>query len=227
MEPLQKLEALSNQYNLQLQHNDRLFYSKYLYRLEIILYQYRYPELMRVPTIDYWGYKVDTHHHTSFVGTVRKYAVKQGDRVRLEFKTLNYYSNDLDTIEKLIAYVNRLTKKQDTTDVMLELGSIRYFPGTVLERNIRYRKKRLPYGKYRFQILGERMDYEQYNDWANWAAQYPYAIRINNNGAIRRWGTWCGESIGYITDEKMLQLVQFKLGSHINKVIEFQLRETE
>jgi hypothetical protein len=25
----------------------------------------------------------------------------------------------------------------------------------------------------------------------------------------------------------MLQLVQFKLGSHINKIIEFQLRETE
>ena len=227
MEPLQKLEALSNQYNLPLQHNDRLFYSKYLYRLEVILYQYSYPELMRVSTIDYLGWKVDTEHHTSFVGTVRKYAEKQGDRVRLEFKTLNYYSNDLDTIEKLIAYVNRLAAKQDTIDKMVELGSIRYFPGTVLERNIRYRKKRLPYGKYRFQILGERMDYEQYMDWSNWAAQYPDTIRVNNNDAIRRWGTWCGESIGYITDEKMLQLVQFRLGSHINKIIEFQLRETE
>ena len=71
------------------------------------------------------------------------------------------------------------------------------------------------------------MNYEQYNDWAVWAAQYPDTIRVNDSNTIRRWGTWCGESIGYIVDEKMLQFVQFKLGSHINKVIEFQLRETE
>mgnify|MGYP001156858410 FL=1 len=229
MEPLQKLEALSNQHNLQLQHNDRLFYSKYLYRLEVILYQYRYPELMRVPTIDSWGFKVDTEHHTSFIGTVRKYAKKQGDRVRVEYRTLNYYCNDVATIEKLIAYVNRLTDKQDTPmDKMVELGSIRYFPGSILERNIRYRKKRLPYGKYRFQILGERMDSEQYYDWCNWAKQYPDSILApTRDHGYRHFGTWCGESIGYIVDEKMLQFVQFKLGSHINKVIEFQLRETE
>ena len=228
MEPLQKLEALSNQYNLPLQHNDRLFYSKYLYRLEVILYQYRYPELMRVPTIDSWGFKIDTEHHTSFVGTVRKYAKKQGDRVRVEYRTLNYYCNDVITIEKLIAYVNRLGAKQDTPiEKMVELGSVCYFPGTIQEPNIRYRKKRLPYGKYRFQILGERMELEQFTDWANWAKQYPDTIRVNDSDTVRRWGTWCGESIGYILDEKMLQFVQFKLGSHINKVIEFQLRETE
>ena len=229
MEPLQKLEAMSNQYNLPLQHNDRLFYSKYLYRLEIIMYQYGYPDLMRVPTINELAYKVDTEHRMAFTHTLRRYADQNDDRMRVERgKYLNYYTNDIASIEKLINYVLRLKRREDDlADTMLDLNSIRYFPGTVTERNIRYRKKRLPYGKYHFQILGNRMDHEQYMDWANWAKQYPDHIRINDNSAVRRWGTWCGESIGYITDEKMLQLVQFKLGSHINKIIEFQLRETE
>jgi len=228
MEPLQKLEALSSQHNLPLQHNDRLFYGKYLYRLSIYGYRYHYPQLMRVPTINNLGWKVDTEYHTSFTTTLRRFADKWGDRVRVETQTLNYYTDSVDRIQKLIEYVNRLKQKEeDVTDLMLDLVAIRYFPGTVLERNIRYRKKRLPYGKYYFQILGERMNHEQYMDWANWAKQYPDHIRINDNSAVRRWGTWCGESIGYITDEKMLQLVQFKLGSHINKIIEFQIRETE
>ena len=228
MEPLQKLEALSNQHNLPLQHNDRLFYGKYLYRLSIYGYRYHYPQLMRVPTIDNLGWKVDTEFRTSFTTTLRRFADKWGDRVRVETQTLNYYTDSVDRIQKLIEYVNRLKhKEEDVTDLMLDLVAIRYFPGTVTERNIRYRKKRLPHGKFRFQILGERMTHDQYRDWELWAKQYPDTIRVNDSNAIRRWGTWCGESIGYITDEKMLQLVQFKLGSHINKIIEFQLRETE
>ena len=228
MEPLQKLEALSNQYNLPLQHNDRLFYGKYLYRLSIYGYRYHYPQLMRVPTIDNLGWKVDTEFRTSFTTTLRRFADKWGDRVRVETQTLNYYTDSVDRIQKLIEYVNRLKRKEeDVTDLMLDLVAIRYFPGTVTERNIRYRKKRLPHGKFRFQILGERMTHDQYRDWELWAKQYPDTIRVNDSNAIRRWGTWCGESIGYITDEKMLQLVQFKLGSHINKIIEFQLRETK
>jgi len=227
MEQLQKLEALSNQYNLPLQHNDRLFYGKYLFRLSVHMYRYHYPQLMRVPTIDNWGWKIDTEYSTSFTTTLRRYANKWGDRVRVESQTLNYYSDNLDRIQKLVEYVTRLKiKEDDITDLMLDLIAIRYFPGTVIERNIRYRKKRLPYGKFRFQILGERMSYEQFSDWANWSAQYPDQIKTNSNDTIRRWGTWCGESIGYISDEKMLQLVQFKLGSYINKIVEYQIKET-
>ncbi len=228
MEPLQKLEALSSQHNLPLQHNDRLFYGKYLYRLSIYGYRYHYPQLMRVPTINNLGWKVDTEYHTSFTTTLRRFADKWGDRVRVETQTLNYYTDSVDRIQKLIEYVNRLKhKEEDVTDLMLDLVAIRYFPGTVTERNIRYRKKRLPHGKFRFQILGERMTHDQYRDWELWAKQYPDTIRVNDSNAIRRWGTWCGESIGYITDEKMLQLVQFKLGSNINKIVEYQIRETE
>ena len=228
MEPLQKLEALSNQHNLPLQLNDRLFYGKYLYRLSIYGYRYHYPQLMRVPTIDNLGWKVDTEFRTSFTTTLRRFADKWGDRVRVETQTLNYYTDSVDRIQKLIEYVNRLKhKEEDVTDLMLDLVAIRYFPGTVTERNIRYRKKRLPHGKFRFQILGERMTHDQYRDWELWAKQYPDTIRVNDSSAIRRWGTWCGESIGYITDEKMLQLVQFKLGSNINKIVEYQIKETE
>jgi len=226
MELSHKLEALSNQYNLPLQHNDRLFYGKYLYRISVHMYRYHYPQLMRVPTIDNWGWKIDTEYGTSFTSTLRRYASKWGDRVRVESQTLNYYSDNLDRIQKIIEYVTRLKiKEDDITDLMLDLIAIRYFPGTVIERNIRYRKKRLPYGKFKYQILGERMTYEQYTDWANWSAQYPDHIRTTNNDTIRRWGTWCGESIGYITNEKMLQLVQFKLGSYINKIVEYQIKE--
>ena len=226
MEALQKLEALSSQHNLTLLHNDRLFYSKYLYRLELWLYKYRYPELMRVPTIDMWGYKVDSHIHNSFIGGMRKYAKKSGDKVRVEFKTLNYYTNDIETIEKIIAYVKRLQDKQeDITESMVELHSIKYFPGSILERNIRYRKKRLPYGKYKFQILGERLTADQYTDWQNWANNYPDSIRVESD-VYKKYGTWCGESLGYILNDSMLRLAQFKLGSSINKIVEFQLRET-
>tara|TARA_R110001592_G_scaffold43527_3_gene140975 strand:+ start:5964 stop:6542 length:579 start_codon:yes stop_codon:yes gene_type:complete len=192
------------------------------------MYQYRIPELMKVRTVDWWGYKVDTEIQKSFSGTVRRFAKRHDDRVRVERSTLNYYTSDLDNIDQVIQYVNRINNKEsDITDTTLELASVRYFPGTITQTNIHYRKKRLPYNKFKFQILGERMTFEQYTDWANWAKQYPKDIRLTHSDNIRRWGTWCGENIGYITSDKLLQLVQFKLGSNINKIIEYQIRETK
>lgn len=226
MEALTKLEVLSNQHNLQLQHNDRLFYGKYLYRLSVLMYQYSYPELLRVPTIDLWGYKVDTEIRRSFTGTLRRFANKHSDRVRVEGTTVNYYTDDIGRIQKVVEYVDRLkNKEEDVTDTMVDLVGIRYFPGTIAQRNIHYRKKRLPYNKFKFQIVGERMSYEEFTNWARWASQYPDDIRINNSDLIRKWGTWCGENIGYIANDKLLQLVQFKLGSKVNKIIEYQIRE--
>jgi len=232
MEPSQKLEALSSQYNLPLQHNDRLFYNKHLYRLSVHMFRYAYPELMRVPTIDNWGWKVDTEYRTSFVTTLRKYCKKNTDRIRIENTVngaiLNYYTDDLDRLKKIIDYVLRLKSKEDDVDsIMLDLLGIRYFPGTIQERNIHYRKKSLPYGKFKFQIQGERLEREEFENWAAWADQYPDDIKINNKHNTRAWGTWCGDNIGYISTEKMLQLVKFKLGSNINKIIEYQIKETK
>ena len=68
------------------------------------------------------------------------------------------------------------------------------------------------------------MEPDAYYDWTAWAI-HPGQYINNDRHGYRRWGTWCGEGIGYVIDEKMLQLVQFKLGPNINKIIEFQLRE--
>lgn len=226
MEPIRKLEALSNQYSLLLEHNDRVFFNKYLYRISVYMYRYAYPELMRVDTVDSWAWKVDTRWRTSFTSTLRRFARQHDDRVRQEYQTINYYTNSVDTIQKIIEYINRLNSKaDDPLDLALDIKGIRYYPGSVLERNIHYRKKRLPYGKFQFQIVGERMTAEQYYDWCTWAEQYPDSIRLKKGNTFRKWGTWCGEAIGHVRDDKMLQLVQFKLGSNINKIIEFKIRK--
>ena len=77
----------------------------------------------------------------------------------LNTPTLNYYTNEIDTMVKIADYVDRIhSRQEEIVDNMVELRSIRYFPGTVAERNIRFRKRRLPHGKYKFLILGERME---------------------------------------------------------------------
>jgi len=244
MEPQQKLQKILVENALTSKYNDRLFYSKYLYRLEIIIYQYHIPEIYQVKTINSWGYKVDTTHQTNFVTTIRKYAKKQKDRVRLEHgRYLNYYTNELGNLEEIIKYVKRLKKKEDDfTNTMIDIGGICVFPGNTTERNIRYRKNHLPYKKYKFQILGKRMEHAEVIEWREWAIQYPDTIKLSNYGFhgtvqypstswgslwSRNTGIWSGEPLAYITDEKMLHLVQFKLGSNINRIIEFQIRELE
>jgi len=227
MDQQQKMEALAYQNNLPLAHNDRLFHTKYLYRLSILMYAYKFPQLMNVPTIDENAYRVDSVRGINFIFAVRKYAWKHQDRTRLENKTLNYYTSDIGRLEEIIKYIQRLKGKEtDSVEQMIEFGELKYFPGSVTERNIHYRKKRLPFGKFKFQILSERMDVTEYTSWKSWAEQYPNDIRLpngiyNNN----TWGTWAGEAIGYISTDKILQLIQFKLGSKINKIIEYRIKD--
>ena len=69
-------------------------------------------------------------------------------------------------------------------------------------------------------------------DWVTWAGQDAYKgkILVDNVGVrdiIYNVGLWSGESLGYVADEKTLQLCQFKLGSNINKVIEYQIKENK
>jgi len=244
MEQLQRLKTLLDQNNLPLKYNDRLFYSEYLYRLEIVMHKFHIPEIYTIKTINAWGHKVDVTHRTNFIGTVRKFAKKQKDRVRVEFggpcHYLNYYTNSLDNIQEIINYVSRLKKKEkEEADSIIDLGSITAFPGKISERNIRYRKKRLPYNKFKFQILGDRMDHEEIINWREWALQYPDKIKLCKYGdhaiqTSRQWGIWKrttgiwpGEALAYIIDEKMLHLVQFKLGANIKKIIEFQIKDIE
>lgn len=228
MEQQQKLEALAKQHLLPLEHNDRLFFGHYLYRLQVYMYQWRTQDLYSVPTVNWEALRYDSIYNQSFPSQVRRHANKHGDRVRIEaYKHLNYYTNNLDNIKLIIEYVNRINSKHEVVDQPLEVRDIRYFPGTLLERNIRYRKKRLPYGKFQFQILAERMPKEDWNSWRSWAEQYPDKIRLEESNYPRRYGTWSGEPLAYVEDEKMLQLIQFKLGSNIQKIIEYQIKENK
>ena len=226
MDHQKKLEDLSSQNRLQLTTNDRLFFSKYLYRLTIELYAYRYPDLMYVRTVDHNAFTVDTGLEINFLNAIRKYASKNSERVRLEYKNVMFYTSDINRIETVISYVKRLKQKETGTDDerLLELTEIKYFPGGETDYNIRFRKSRLPYGKFKYQVLGERMEREEYESWEKWALQYPNDIKLPQSKYLKHWGVWSGESIGYISNDKMLQLINFKLGSKINKIIEFQLR---
>lgn len=227
MEQSKKLEDLSNQNRLQLTHNDRLFFTKYLYRLTIELYAYKYPQLMYVETIDANAFTVDSERKINFINSMRLYSYKHEDRVRLEHKTLMYYTSDIKRLEDVIKYVNRLNEKgDDDIDPLLLCLEIKHFPGTLQERNVQFRKKRLPYGKFKFQILCNRMDQFEHEDWKKWALQYPNDVKVPKSKYERRWGTWAGESIGYVSTDKMLNLITFKLGPKINKIIKYKIKGT-
>ena len=226
MDHQKKLEDLSNQNRLQLTTNDRLFFSKYLYRLTIELYAYRYPDLMYVRTVDHNAFTVDTGLEINFLNAIRKYASKNSERVRLEYKNVMFYTSDIKRLETVISYVKKLKQKETGIDDerLLELIEIKFFPGGETDYNIRFRKSRLPYGKFKYQILSERMERSEYKSWEKWALQYPDDIKLPQSKYNKHWGIWSGESIGYVSNEKILQLINFKLGSKINKIIEFQLR---
>lgn len=226
MDHQKKLEDLSSQNRLQLTTNDRLFFSKYLYRLTIELYSYRYPDLMYIKTVDHNAFTVDTGLEINFLNAIRKYASKNSERVRLEYKNVMFYTSDIKRLETVISYVKRLKQKETGIDDerLLELIEIKFFPGGETDYNIRFRKSRLPYGKFKYQILSERMERSEYESWEKWALQYPDDIKLPQSKYNKHWGIWSGESIGYVSNEKILQLINFKLGSKINKIIEFQLR---
>ena len=235
MEQQTKLQNLADKFNLPIREHDRLFYGKYLYRLECELYRYSIPELYEVKTIDLYGYKVDTSNHVNFVSTMRRFAKKHGDRVRVEYlNTLNYYTDNLDTLKRVMEYITRLQRTAEDNDRSrsLDMNHISVFPGEITQRYVHFRKKHLPHRRYKYQIFANRMEHDAVLDWEKWSESYGDRIRISNYsrydnhwGYWRTHGLWSGESLGYVQDEKMLQLVQFKLGSNINKIIEYQIRE--
>jgi hypothetical protein len=181
---------------------------------------------MYVKTVDHNAFTVDTTAEINFLTAIRGYAQKNLERVRFEYKNVMYYTSDMKRLETVINYVNKLKQKEriETDKNLLELVDIKYFPGGETDYNIRFRKSRLPYGKFKYQILGERMEREEYESWEKWALQYPNDIKLPQSKYLKHWGVWSGESIGYVSNGKMLQLINFKLGSKINKIIEFQLR---
>lgn len=117
------LKKLASRYNILLYKNDRLFYRKYNTKVEIHLA----PSSMReeFASID----SID------LVQTLRDLAHKEGDQVRRERWTLNYYTNDISTLESVIDSVEQSRGK---------IFQIQWFPADI-EKNIILRKRPVEY----------------------------------------------------------------------------------
>lgn len=223
MTPQQKLESLATRCGSDIKLNDRLFYGKYLYRLELMMLQHH--------VTWYEAREFFAVNYSQFVSTIRRYAASSGDRVRVEdSRYLNYYTSDIETLEKIINYTKRVQAREEEITYQLaaiDAVAITMFPGSELEKNIRYRKTALPHGIYRFQVYGKTMNTGDFANWYGWASQYESKIYVpgpKKSPFLHKYGTWSGESLGYVEDEKTLQLVQFKLGASINKIIEYKIR---
>lgn len=86
MEAPAALKKLASNYNINLYHNDRKFYRKYTNKIEIHLNR--------------------KNSDFGLVYNLRIQAHNLGDKVRRERWVLNYYTNNLDTIEDIIRQVN-------------------------------------------------------------------------------------------------------------------------
>lgn len=88
MEAPTALKKLASNYNVHLYHNDRKFYRKYTNKVEIHLS------------------RKDRTETVGLIHNLRVQAHDLGDQVRRERWTLNYYTNNLDTIEDIIGQAN-------------------------------------------------------------------------------------------------------------------------
>ena len=88
MEAPTALKKLASNYNVHLYHNDRKFYRKYTNKVEIHLS------------------RKDMSESMGLIHNLRVQAQNLGDQVRRERWTLNYYTNNLDTIEDIIGQAN-------------------------------------------------------------------------------------------------------------------------
>ena len=89
MEAPTALKKLASNYNVHLYHNDRKFYRKYTNKVEIHLS------------------RKDMSESMGLIHNLRVQAQNLGDQVRRERWTLNYYTNNLDTIEDIIGQANK------------------------------------------------------------------------------------------------------------------------
>ena len=101
---------------------------------------------MYVDTIDSNAFTVDSERKINFINSMRLYSYKHKDRIRLENKTLMYYTSDIKRLQDIIAYVKRLNEKDEQSiDNLLLCPELKYFfREHQNERNVQFRKKRLP-----------------------------------------------------------------------------------
>ena len=222
MEQQKKLQTLVLKHSLHKQISDRLFHNKFLYKIHIETYSFGENIFdLDKPTLDFYGV------HNS----LRMYGWRKGDKVVCYGKHISYFSNNLDTCDTVIGWIKHLKKQQEPGLNNIDCNYISVFPGNTSQEDIRF-KKRLPFGKYKYQLLSNRINPSDMKEWVSWASLYIGDIHISR-GLIRRdmnnslYGLWHGDSLGYVTTDKMVAMCKFKMGSSIQKVIEYRVVENE
>jgi hypothetical protein len=203
---IQILKTLA--YNNKVPYNlhDRKFYGQYLYRVSLSAFN-------RMVSINHGGY----YDITGSVQTqAQKWCRDQEGKIRCEGNTINYYSNDIDNLEK---FVNTFEDKTKVLDFAYSLD---------IDKNIRIRKTRLPYHKYKYQLMlrslwqSREAKYNQ-NEILELVDRYPENLFVSPK--IRKdLELNCSYNPSlYALDVQMLQLAQLSLGSKIIKVIQYKL----
>ena len=211
---LQKLKNLSDKHNLSLFQNDRLFYKKYLYRITYTM-NYHDEEIaenwqmqdMHAQQIRHWT-KI-LQKNATFINTMRSTAKQFLGQVRVEGSTLNYYTNDIEHIEKLC------TTKISYDEI--SICGLAYSPGT--DCKIRYRKTKLPHdNKYRFQIWCKYKSREQAERIVKHYSLDHVKLVCNND-----WS----EPMIYVNTKEMMHLLIIALGTNFKRMVEYKLSPRE
>ena len=201
---IQVLKALAYNNEVPYYLHDRKFYGQYLYRVSLSA-----PNQMI--SVDHDGY-----YDRSVQTQARKWCQDQEGKIRCEGNTINYYSNNVDNIEK---FVNTFEDKAKILDFVYSLD---------IGKNIRIRKIRLPYNKYKYQLIllslwqSRNAKYDQ-KEILELVDRYPENLFVSPK--IRKdleVGFSYNPSL-YALDVQMLQLAQLSLGSKITKVIQYKL----
>ena len=192
MEAPTALKKLASNYNVHLYHSDRKFYRKYTNKVEIHLSTNAMSESMEL------------------IHNLRTQAQNLGDQVRRERWTLNYYTNNLDTIEDIIGQAN-----EDGSRVF----QILWFPPDV-EKNIILRQNPVEW-KWGVKVgqgaskerLREFVDRNKQNVNLDRAAKhelYPGPIRYG----VRRPNTW-GYCLFRFKDEDLKNYFVFSFAESV------------
>ena len=102
-------------------------------------------------SIDVWGYKVDEIYMLVLLAVCASMLRSMVIKSLLNTPTLNYYTNEIDTMVKIADYVDRIhSRQEEIVDNMVELRSIRYFFLYSSRTQYTFPKRCFHHGKYKF-----------------------------------------------------------------------------
>ena len=216
----------------------KLFYRKYPYKLELACEGANYVRLRGVDYIIRACEKGETLHGTRFswrlsrdIDTVVLYkfakAIKpylnQGLKTRAEGRHFNFFLEDKDTFDRLV-------------DDLKEFAVSAWAPESEEELKFLTENKRkvvvdtLPYGKFKYKIVFKTgWTHAKGQNFINWIQKYPeedYKISRSSYEYLTARSRYCQDPFMYITEPKMLTMLQLFAGDHIKYAEEFVPRST-